>query len=269
MRKDLRGLIVPSTFFTPLASMSVRHPTYVVAYCNVSAQLQFSMTGCRRDELLGLEWSRVDLKANVLRLGSVHTKGSRERLVPTNADAHEQPQHGDRSYGGTHVRQILRRGARQPGCAHGCAHGDRGGAEGIQAARHEQNIRLLYQAYLEAKRREEGKPKDRARGHEVDRACEVLYGPSLTRPLNGKQIPPWLRGSPSNFQQRRRRAGYGQRVLNASQKPVQISRQRPKAIAPQSHLPKVVDIIWVRGYLIAGRFKWRENLLDGIIRILN
>ena len=47
------------------------------------------MTGCRRGELLGLEWSRVDLKANVLHLGSEHTKAGKVRLVPLNSDARE------------------------------------------------------------------------------------------------------------------------------------------------------------------------------------
>ena len=47
------------------------------------------MTGCRRGELLGLEWSRVDLKANVLRLGSENTKARKARLVPLNNAARE------------------------------------------------------------------------------------------------------------------------------------------------------------------------------------
>jgi integrase len=47
------------------------------------------MTGCRRGELLKLEWSRVDLKANVLRLGSEDTKARKARLVPLNASARE------------------------------------------------------------------------------------------------------------------------------------------------------------------------------------
>ena len=47
------------------------------------------MTGCRRGELLGLEWSRVDLQANVLRLGAEHTKAGKARLVPLNATARE------------------------------------------------------------------------------------------------------------------------------------------------------------------------------------
>ena len=47
------------------------------------------MTGCRRGELLGLEWSRVDLKTNVLRLGAADTKAGKARLVPLNETARE------------------------------------------------------------------------------------------------------------------------------------------------------------------------------------
>jgi len=36
-----------------------------------------------------LEWSRVDLKANVVRLGAAETKARKERLVPLNQDARE------------------------------------------------------------------------------------------------------------------------------------------------------------------------------------
>ena len=46
-------------------------------------------TGCRRGELLGLEWSRVDLKANVLRLGGKDTKSGKARLVPLVDEARE------------------------------------------------------------------------------------------------------------------------------------------------------------------------------------
>jgi len=45
------------------------------------------MTGCRKGELLGLEWSRVDLHANVLRLGAGDTKAGKGRLVPLNSEA--------------------------------------------------------------------------------------------------------------------------------------------------------------------------------------
>ncbi|MCL2875137.1 MAG: site-specific integrase [Betaproteobacteria bacterium] len=44
-------------------------------------------TGCRRGELLGLEWSRVDLKANLILLGELDTKAGRRRSVPLNAGA--------------------------------------------------------------------------------------------------------------------------------------------------------------------------------------
>ena len=39
-------------------------------------------TGCRRGELLGLEWSRVDLHRNVIRLQAQHTKSGAPRVIP-------------------------------------------------------------------------------------------------------------------------------------------------------------------------------------------
>ncbi len=47
------------------------------------------MTGCRRGELLGLEWSRVDLQANTIRLGAADTKAGKARLVAINQAARE------------------------------------------------------------------------------------------------------------------------------------------------------------------------------------
>ena len=47
------------------------------------------MTGCRRGELLGLEWSRVDLEANTFRLGAADTKAGKARLVAINRVARE------------------------------------------------------------------------------------------------------------------------------------------------------------------------------------
>ena len=44
-------------------------------------------TGCRRGELLGLEWSRVDLQVGLIHLEARHTKSGRRRSVPLNADA--------------------------------------------------------------------------------------------------------------------------------------------------------------------------------------
>lgn len=40
------------------------------------------MTGCRKGELLGLEWSRVDLQAGVIRLRASDTKAGKSRQVP-------------------------------------------------------------------------------------------------------------------------------------------------------------------------------------------
>ena len=44
-------------------------------------------TGCRKGELLKLDWSRVDLKAGLIYLEGVHTKSRRRRSVPINAVA--------------------------------------------------------------------------------------------------------------------------------------------------------------------------------------
>lgn len=44
-------------------------------------------TGCRRGELLGLEWRRVDLQAGLIHLGAEHTKSKRRHSVPMNAEA--------------------------------------------------------------------------------------------------------------------------------------------------------------------------------------
>ncbi|UHD16320.1 tyrosine-type recombinase/integrase [Thiocapsa bogorovii] len=39
-------------------------------------------TGCRRGELLGLDWARVDLKQNLIHLEGRHTKSGKRRSVP-------------------------------------------------------------------------------------------------------------------------------------------------------------------------------------------
>ncbi len=44
-------------------------------------------TGCRKNELLTLEWDRVDLKANRLYLGGMHTKSGKRRIIPLNDEA--------------------------------------------------------------------------------------------------------------------------------------------------------------------------------------
>lgn len=44
-------------------------------------------TGCRKGELLGLEWSRVDFERRFFRLDAVHTKGRKRRVIPLNDDA--------------------------------------------------------------------------------------------------------------------------------------------------------------------------------------
>lgn len=44
-------------------------------------------TGCRRGELLGLEWSRVDMTRSLFYLDAAHTKTAKRRSVPLNADS--------------------------------------------------------------------------------------------------------------------------------------------------------------------------------------
>lgn len=44
-------------------------------------------TGCRKTELLGLEWDRVDLDRKLLIFEAQHTKGGKRRTVPLNAEA--------------------------------------------------------------------------------------------------------------------------------------------------------------------------------------
>jgi integrase len=44
-------------------------------------------TGCRRGELLGLEWSRVDLDAGLIVLNAQHTKNGKRRYIPLNSEA--------------------------------------------------------------------------------------------------------------------------------------------------------------------------------------
>ena len=44
-------------------------------------------TGCRRGELLGLEWTRVDFGQGLIHLEASHTKAKKRRTVPINATA--------------------------------------------------------------------------------------------------------------------------------------------------------------------------------------
>ena len=46
-------------------------------------------TGCRKQELLGLEWKRVDLQAGLIYLEAIHTKAGKRRAVPLNRIARE------------------------------------------------------------------------------------------------------------------------------------------------------------------------------------
>ena len=46
-------------------------------------------TGARRGELLGLEWSRVDIRANVIHLEAVHTKTGIPRSIPLHKETRQ------------------------------------------------------------------------------------------------------------------------------------------------------------------------------------
>lgn len=46
-------------------------------------------TGCRSGEMLGLEWTRVDLNRRLFRLDEIHTKTKRCRSVPLNEQARD------------------------------------------------------------------------------------------------------------------------------------------------------------------------------------
>jgi integrase len=46
-------------------------------------------TGMRREEMLGLEWCRVDLQAGLIHLEAQHTKAGKRRSVPLNRAARE------------------------------------------------------------------------------------------------------------------------------------------------------------------------------------
>ena len=50
-------------------------------------------TGLRRGELLGLEWSRVDLRCRVIQLDPEHQKGKKHSTVPLNAPARDALPH--------------------------------------------------------------------------------------------------------------------------------------------------------------------------------
>jgi len=63
------------------ASGSVRAP-HLADYIRLAIH-----TGCRKGELLGLEWPRVDIDSNLLYLEPKHTKTGKRRYVPLNLEA--------------------------------------------------------------------------------------------------------------------------------------------------------------------------------------
>ncbi|NEX19913.1 site-specific integrase [Thiorhodococcus mannitoliphagus] len=46
-------------------------------------------TGCRANEMLGLEWSRVDMQQRLFYLAGMHTKAGKRRSVPLNNEAYK------------------------------------------------------------------------------------------------------------------------------------------------------------------------------------
>ncbi len=46
-------------------------------------------TGCRKEELLGLEWRRVDLQEGLIHLEAKHTKSGKRRAIPMNSETRE------------------------------------------------------------------------------------------------------------------------------------------------------------------------------------
>ncbi|MBF0186692.1 MAG: site-specific integrase [Magnetococcales bacterium] len=44
-------------------------------------------TGCRRNELLKMEWNRIDLEGSIMYLNAVHTKTGKRRSIPLNPEA--------------------------------------------------------------------------------------------------------------------------------------------------------------------------------------
>ncbi|HTT07404.1 MAG TPA: site-specific integrase [Gammaproteobacteria bacterium] len=66
------------------AAESDRRPKHLSDFIRLALN-----TGCRRGELLKLEWSRVDLKRNLIHLDGSHTKTGRRRSVPLNSMALE------------------------------------------------------------------------------------------------------------------------------------------------------------------------------------
>lgn len=70
-------------------------------------------TGCRKQELLGLEWRRVDLQAGLLHLEGQHTKAGKRRSVPLNQVARE-----------AFLRRLKYRAAHCPGSPWVFAHPD-------------------------------------------------------------------------------------------------------------------------------------------------
>ena len=63
----------------------LRRAPHLVSFIRVALN-----TGCRKNELLKLQWERVDLKANLILLGERDTKAARRRSVPLNAEARDE-----------------------------------------------------------------------------------------------------------------------------------------------------------------------------------
>jgi integrase len=64
------------------AAKDVGRPSYLEDFIIMALN-----TGCRRGELLGLEWERVDLRRRLIHLEAEHTKSRKRRSVPLNEGA--------------------------------------------------------------------------------------------------------------------------------------------------------------------------------------
>jgi len=65
-----------------LVTVAERRTPYLADFIELAIH-----TGCRKQELLGLEWDRVDLKRGLFYLEGVHTKSGKRRSIPINETA--------------------------------------------------------------------------------------------------------------------------------------------------------------------------------------
>lgn len=78
----VRWLTKPEAAALLKSAESDNRPSHLAALIRMALH-----TGCRKGELLGLEWRRVDLQEGLIHLEAEHTKTARRRSVPINAEA--------------------------------------------------------------------------------------------------------------------------------------------------------------------------------------